>query len=40
MEITVIVVMWVVALAALSVVSNDRYGKDYKQREQYWRKFQ
>lgn len=39
MGITGIVVMWIVAAVVFVVVSNDRYGKMFKRREEHWSKY-
>lgn len=34
-----IVIMWVIAVVALIIVNNDRFGRIYKEREMQWRKY-
>lgn len=34
-----IVIMWVIAVVALIILHNDRYGRIYKEREKQWRKY-
>jgi hypothetical protein len=34
-----IMVMWVVAALAMTIINNDRYGKIVKLREDYWGKY-
>ncbi len=33
------VVMWIVAIVALILINNDRFGRIYKDREKLWRKY-
>jgi len=39
MDVFGIVVMWGVAVLAMMIINNDRYGKIVKLREEYWGKY-